>query len=96
MKTYSLTLRVLLDSCINKFSALVRLYRKRFSSLNKDFKTVVIKVPVFSFRGTLQAKRENISITFKGYLYLLYFEMNLNLQDPFPRNHQYLLPYTGF
>ena len=64
--------------------------------MNKDFKTVVIKVPVFSFRGTLQAKRENISITFKGYLYLLYFEMNLNLQDPFPRNHQYLLPYTGF
>ena len=33
MKTYSVTLEVLLDSCINKFGALARLYRSCFSIL---------------------------------------------------------------
>ena len=45
---------------------------------NKDFKAAVIEVPVFSFIGTLQAYRENISMTFKRYLCLsLYFEREL-------------------
>ena len=45
---------------------------------NKDFKAVVIYVAVLSFSGTLQAYRENPSMTFKRYLCLsLYFEREL-------------------
>ena len=45
---------------------------------NNDFKADVIEVPVLSFKGTLQAYRENMSMTFKRYLGLsLYFEREL-------------------
>ena len=78
MKTYSLTLQVLLYSCINKFGALVRLYLNWLSTFKKDFKTAMIEVSVLSMRGRLQAKRENMSFKTKRYLYLsLNFEWEL-------------------
>jgi len=45
---------------------------------NKDFKSAVIEVAVLSFRVTLLAYRENMSIIYERYFYLsLYFEREL-------------------
>ena len=50
----------------------------RYLFWNKDFETHVSWVLVLSFRGTLPLTFQNISITFKRYLYLsLYFERGL-------------------
>jgi len=75
VKIYSLTFQVLLDSCIKKSVHLSDCMVICFLFCNNDFKADVIDVAVLSFRATLQTYRENISMTFKRYLYLsLYFE----------------------
>jgi hypothetical protein len=56
-----------------------------------------MEVPVLSFSRTLQAYRENMSMTFKRYLYFSFIsKRNLSLQDQFPKHHQYLLQYTDY
>ena len=73
-----MTFQVLLDSCINKLSTLIRLYTNWYSILNKNIEAALIQIAVVSFRGMIQSYRENMSITFKRSLYLsLYFERQL-------------------
>jgi hypothetical protein len=98
MKNNSLTFKVLLDSWTLTNSVPLSDYIvSGFLSRNKDFNVAVMEVPVLFFSGTLQTYRQNMSMTFKRYFNLsLCFQRNLNLQDPFPIIHQYLLQYTVY
>jgi len=83
MKTYSLTFQVMLTVALTNLVPLSDCIVTSFLFLNKDFRTAVIEVTVFSLIGMLQTKRENMSITFKRYLYLsLYFKRGIQSARP--------------
>ena len=64
---------------------------------NKVFKADVIELSVLSFRRALQASRENMSITFKRYLYLsFYFERELKTARSISKKSSIFLLYKDF